>query len=205
MTGDGGTARLRLVPADGSDPAGRLLADLPPAWHGEVIGPGIDGWETIVEGGRDRPIRLAGLPARLRHEIAWMAHWQHRDGLKVSVDVCNQLASMLAWADESGRPLPSLAWAGKHDLLRLHGVWFHARHGRLPAEYDGRRVRLERLLSYPRLALAARLHDGAWREMDTWHPRCDPRIPLRGSHRGCQVSISRQAPSWRRAARASRG
>ncbi len=121
MTGDGGTARLRLVPADGSDPAGRLLADLPPAWHGEVIGPGIDGWETIVEGGRDRPIRLPGLPARLRHEIAWMAHWQHRDGLKVSVDVCNQLASMLAWADESGRPLPSLAWAGKHDLLRLPG------------------------------------------------------------------------------------
>ncbi len=179
MTGDGGTARLRLVPADGSDPAGRLLADLPPAWHGEVIGPGIDGWETIVEGGRDRPIRLPGLPARLRHEIAWMAHWQHRDGLKVSVDVCNQLASMLAWADESGRPLPSLAWAGKHDLLRLHGVWFHARHGRLPAEYDGRRVRLERLLSYPQLALAARLHDGAWWEMDTWHPRCDPRIPLR--------------------------
>jgi hypothetical protein len=179
MTGDGGTARPRLVPADGSDPAGRLLADLPPAWHGEVIGPGIDGWETIVEGVRDRPIRLPGLPARLRREIAWMAHWQHRDGLKVSVDVCNQLASMLAWADESGRPLPSLAWAGKHDLLRLHGVWFHARHGRLPAEYDGRRVRLERLLSYPRLALAARLHDGAWWEMDTWHPRCDPRIPLR--------------------------
>ena len=126
MTGDGGTARLRLVPADGSDPAGRLLADLPPAWHGEVIGPGIDGWETIVEGGRDRPIRLPGLPARLRHEIAWMAHWQHCDGLKVSVDVCKQLASMLAWADESGRPLPSLAWAGKRDLLRLHGVWFHA-------------------------------------------------------------------------------
>jgi hypothetical protein len=179
MTGDGGTARLRLVPADGSDPAGRLLADLSPAWHGEVIGPGIDGWETIVEGGRGRPIRLAGLPARLRREIAWMAHWQHRDGLKVSVDVCNQLASMLAWAGESGRPLPSLAWAGKHDLLRLHSVWFHARHGRLPAEYDGRRVRLERLLSYPRLALAARLHDGAWWEMDTWHPRCDPRIPLR--------------------------
>src|SRR6266702_2817618 len=27
--------------------------------------------------------------------------------------------------------------------------------------------------------MAARLHDGAWWEMDTWHPRCDPRIPLR--------------------------
>ncbi len=38
---------------------------------------------------------------------------------------------------------------------------------------------MKRLLGYPRLALAARLHDGAWRELDTWHPRCDPRIPLR--------------------------
>jgi integrase len=179
MTGDR-TARLRLVPAAVADPVGRLLADLPPAWHGEVIGPGIDGWETLAEAGRDRSLRLPGLPARLRHEIAWMAHWQHRDGLKVSVDVCNQLASVLAWAAEAGRPLPSsLAWADKQDLLRLHGVWFHVRHGRLPAEDKGRRARLGRMLSYPRLALAARLHDGAWWELDTWHPRCDPRIPLR--------------------------
>ena len=179
MTGDR-AARLRPVPAAAVDPVGRLLADLPAAWHGEVIGPGINGWETIVEGDRDRPIRLQGLPARLRHEIAWMAHWQHRDGLKVSVDVCSQLASVLAWAAEAGRPLPpSLAWAAKDDLLRLHGVWFHARHGRLPAEDNGRRVRLGRMLGYPRLALAARLHDGAWWELDTWHPRCDPRIPLR--------------------------
>jgi hypothetical protein len=179
MTGDR-TARLRPVPATAVDPVGRLLADLPPAWHGEVIGPGINGWETIVEGGRDRPIRLPELPARLRLEIAWMAHWQHRDGLKVSVDVCNQLASVLTWAAGAGRPLPpSLAWAGKHDLLRLHGVWFYARHGRLPAEDNGRRVRLGRMLGYPRLALAARLDNGAWWELDTWHPRCDPRIPLR--------------------------
>ena len=49
MTGDRGTARLRLVPADGPDPAARLLADLPAAWHGDVIGPGIEGWESIVE------------------------------------------------------------------------------------------------------------------------------------------------------------
>jgi hypothetical protein len=44
---------------------------------------------------------------------------------------------------------------------------------------QGRRARLERMLSYPRLALSARLHDGPWWELDTWHPRCDPRIPLR--------------------------
>jgi hypothetical protein len=179
MTGDRTTARLRLVPAAAPDPAGRLLAGLPPGWHGEVIGPGIEDWESIAESGRDRALRLEGLPARLRLEIAWMAHWQHQDGLKVSVDVCNQLASLLAWASEDGRMPQSLAWAGKQDLLRLHGAWFHSRHARLPAAAGGRRARLERLLGYPRLALAARLHDGAWWELDTWHPRCDPRIPLR--------------------------
>jgi len=105
-----------------------------------------------------------------------MACWQHRDGLKVPVDTCNQLASLLAWAPGAGHVLPqSLAWADKQELLRLHGAWFHAQHGRLPA----RRVKLERLLGYPRLALAARLHVGPWWELDTWHPRCDPRIPLR--------------------------
>ncbi len=180
MTGDRTTARLRLVPAAVPDPVGRMLADLPPEWHGEVIGPGIEGWESMAESGRDRALRLEGLPARLRLELAWMAHWQHRDGLKVSVDVCNQLASLLAWASEAGHMLPqSLAWADKQDLLRVHGTWFHARHGRLPAAAGGRRARLERLLGYPRLALAARLHDGTWWELDTWHPRCDPRIPLR--------------------------
>ena len=39
MTGDGGAARLRLVPQM-APIAGRLLADLPPGWHGDVIGPG---------------------------------------------------------------------------------------------------------------------------------------------------------------------
>ena len=180
MTGDRTTARLRLAPAAAADPPSRMLADLPPGWHGEVIGPGIEGWESMAEAGRDRALRLEGLPAWLRLELAWMAHWQHRDGLKVSVNVCNQLASLLAWAPGAGHMLPqSLAWADKQDLLRLHGTWFHARHGRLPAAAGGRRAKLERLLGYPRLALAARLHDGAWWELDTWHPRCDPRIPLR--------------------------
>ena len=179
MTGDR-TARRRLVPTAVADPVARLLVGLPPQWHGEVIGPGIEGWESMVESGRDRALRLQGLPARLRLELAWMANWQSRDGLKVSVDVCNQLAALLAWAAETGHPLPeSLAWADKQELLRLHGIWFHTRHGRLPAAVKGRRARLERMLGYPRLALRARLHDGAWWELDTWHPRCDPRIPLR--------------------------
>jgi Phage integrase family len=200
------TARLRVVPAAVEDPAARLLADLPPEWHGEVVGPGIKGWESMVEGGRDRALQLHGLPRRLRHEVAWMARWQHLDGMKVSVDVCNQLASMLAWAQETGHPLPeSLAWVDKQELLRLHGIWFHARHGRLPAAVNGRRARLERVLGYPRLALAARLHDGHWWELDTWHPRCDPRIPLRDrepcrsvgcSPGACRLSWVKNALKW---------
>jgi integrase-like protein len=191
MTGDRTAARVRLVPADGPDPSARMLADLPAAWHGDVIGPGIEGWESVGEAGRDRALHLEGLPERLRLELAWMACWQHRDGLKVPVDTCNQLASLLAWAPGAGHVLPqSLAWADKQDLLRIHGVWFHARHGRLPAENNGSRVRLGRLLGYPRLALAARLHDGAWWELDTWHPRCDPRIPLRPREPGRSVGCS---------------
>ena len=189
MTGDR-IARLSPVPAE-AGPAGRLLADLPPAWHGDVIGPGIEGWESVGEAGRDRALHLEGLPGRLRPEIAWMAHWQHRDGLKVPVDTCNQLASLLTWAAGAGRVLPeSLALADKQGLLRLHGVWFHGRHGRLPAEDSGSRHRLGRLLGYPQLALAARLHDGAWWELDTWHPRCDPRIPLRPREPGRSVGCS---------------
>ena len=179
MTGDR-TAWLRLVPAAVADLAAGLLTDLPSQWHGEIIGPGIDDWESMVEAGRVRAVRLHGVPERLRHELAWMAHWQHQDGMKVAVAVVNQFASVLAWAAETGYPLPrSLAWADRAELLRVHGTWFHRRHGRLPAADKGRRARLERLLGYPRLALAARLHDGAWWELDTWHPRCDPRIPLR--------------------------
>jgi hypothetical protein len=101
---------------------------------------------------------------------------------------------MLAWAAETGHLLPeSLAWVDKQELLRLHGIWFHARHGRLPAAINGRRARLERMLGYPRLALAARLHDGAWWELDTWHPRCDPRIPLR-EREPCRRSGARPGP-----------
>ena len=140
MTGDR-TAWLRLVPAAVADPAARLLTDLPSQWHGEIIGPGIDDWESMVEAGRVRAVRLHGVPERLRHELAWMAHWQHQDGMKVAVAVVNQFASVLAWAAETGYPLPqSLAWADRAELLRLHGTWFHRRHGRLPAADKGRRA-----------------------------------------------------------------
>ena len=74
MTGDFTTARLRPVPADGAGPEARMLADLPAGWHGDVIGPGIEGWESVGEAGRDRALHLEVLPERLRLEIAWMAH-----------------------------------------------------------------------------------------------------------------------------------
>ena len=190
MTADR-VAPLRVVSAPDGTPMARLRADLPAEWQGEIVGPGIQGWETIVEAGRDRALRLHGLPLRLRLEIAWMAHWQFRDGLKVSAAVCNQLASPLAWAAKTGRPLPSsLARASKEDLLRLHRAWFHARHGRLPAPTSGGRTRLERVLVFPRLGLAARLNEGAWWELDTWHPRCDPRIPVRAREPTASVGCS---------------
>jgi integrase len=180
MIGEERGTRLQVVLAPVSGPVTRLLADLPPEWQQELIGPGVEGWDSLVESGRDRALRLTGLPERLRIELAWMAHWQVRDGLKVSVAAFNQLASSLAWAAENSRTLPeSLAWADTRDLRRWYAAWFHARNGRLPSLAEGRRPRFERVLSYPRLALAARLHDGPWWQMDTWHPRCDPRIPLR--------------------------
>jgi hypothetical protein len=190
MTGDRTTARLRLVPAAAPDPAGRLLAGLPPGWHGEVIGPGIEDRESIAESGRDRALRLEGLPARLRLEIAWMARWQHQDGLKVSVDACNQLASLLAWASEDGRMPPSLAWAGKQDLLRLHGAWFHSRHARLPAAAGGRRAR-------PSACPATR--GWLWRPVSTTGPGGSWTPGIRGATRASPCACA--SPAGRSGAR----
>ena len=52
-------------------------------------------WERATEGGSSTPLRLKGLPARIRTELAWMAHWQFRDGNKVTASEYNQLAQML--------------------------------------------------------------------------------------------------------------
>jgi len=170
---------LRPGPASGSETVAPLLADLPVAWWGEVIGPGIEDWAARIACGRGRVLKLHGVRPDLRAEIAWMAHWQFRDGVQVSVPALGQLADALAWADTTGRWLPSsLADAPRNDLVKLYNVWFHARHDRLPSPTGGRE-RFENLLRYPRLALQARLHSGVWWELDTWNPRCDPRIPLR--------------------------
>ncbi|MGI5509175.1 hypothetical protein [Streptomyces sp. CA-106131] len=98
---------LRLDPAAGADCAARLLADLPAAWRGEVIGPGIEDWAARISCGRGRDLKLHGVRPDLRVEIAWMAHWQFRDGVQVSVPALGQLAEALVWADATGRPLPS--------------------------------------------------------------------------------------------------
>jgi hypothetical protein len=34
------------------------------------------------------------------------------------------------------------------------------------------------VFGFARQALIAACHEGPWRQLDDWHPRCDPRIPL---------------------------
>lgn len=202
MTGDH-VIPIRPAPTAGAaDCVSPLLDDLPAAWRGEVIGPGIENWAARIACSRGRPLKLHGVWPDLRAEIAWMAHWQFRDGVQVSVPALGQLAEALAWADATGRPLPSsLADADRDGLVKLYTTWFHARHNRLPTPTGGR-DRFESLLRHPRLALRARLHPGAWWELDTWNPRCDPRIPLREREplatTGCSPGTARL--SWVREA-----
>jgi hypothetical protein len=166
------------LPAGGIGPVDRLLADLPPQWHGETIGPGIADWTARNGRGRMTALRLHGLPQRLRVELAWMAHWQYLDGVGVHVAGVNQIAAALAGARAANRAMPgSLRDLDWDNARRMVSVWFEARHQRLPAPVSLRSLRP--LFGYPRLALTARLHEGPWWEMDTWYPRCDPRIPLR--------------------------
>ena len=67
---------------------------VPPEWRGPVIGPDIEGWDSITENG-DRRIDLTGLPDPFPAELAWMAHWQALDGTRSSVLATNQLANIL--------------------------------------------------------------------------------------------------------------
>ena len=34
------------------------------------------------------------------------------------------------------------------------------------------------MFGFARQALIAACHEGPWWQLDDWHPRCDPRIPL---------------------------
>jgi integrase len=157
----------------------RLLSDLPAEWRGEAIGPGIDTWERATESGSSTPLRLNGLPARIRTELAWMAYWQFREGNKVTVSEYNRIAQMLRHCMAGSKlRIDSLLDVDLKVFVPLYRGWFESRYGRLPspdATADMRRT----FYGYPRSALAARMNDGPWWILDEWIPRCDPRIPLR--------------------------
>jgi hypothetical protein len=153
---------------------------------------------------RHRRLKLTGLPERLRLELAWMARWQFLDGARVSIAGYRLMAVVLTWAVERDRPVPDSLTSVDFDWFsKLYTVWFHTKHGRMPSS-DGYN-RMSAVFNYPRLALIARLHDGPWWALDTWHPRCDPRIPLRdrepAAYEGCspgraQIPWVRNAAKW---------
>ena len=43
--------RLGHLRPAGLDPVARLFSQLPPLWHGPIIGPGIADWASISENG----------------------------------------------------------------------------------------------------------------------------------------------------------
>ena len=164
--------------ATGYSSAG-LLSDLPAEWRGDVIGPGIDTWERATDAGSSTPLRLNGLPARIRTELAWMAHWQFREGNKVNASEYNQIAQMLRQGIAGSKlRIDSLLDVDLKVFVPLYRGWFESRYGRLPS--PGATTYMRRAFSgYPRSALAARMNDGPWWIVDAWIPQCDPRIPLR--------------------------
>jgi hypothetical protein len=197
MSGEGPGA---LYPVGDRDPIYRLWQELPDLWRGPIIGPGIDGWESIALARRH--IDLTGLPDPFGAELAWMAHWQSTDGTRVSVVAINQLANIVRWAMQENRPFPaSMRAMGWEAASALHGRYYAARWGRLPPLRGARSV-LRILFRFPRLALRARCHDGPWWELDDWQPRCDPRIPLSArepqANYGC--SPGKITQPWLRAA-----
>jgi integrase len=170
MAGERG---LRAV--GGADPVWALWEQLPPRWRGPVIGEGIEDWCKISQFGVH--LNLTGLPDIITAELAWMAHWQVQDGSRSSVTGTNQLANILRRAIAHGHPFPGSIRAMDWPTAAALQGWFYAtRWRRLPPASS--RARLQVVFRFPRLALLARCHDGPWWELDEWHPRCDPRIPL---------------------------
>jgi hypothetical protein len=166
----------RLRSADNEDPIWRLWRALPQPWRGPIIGPGIEDWNAISEN-KAQPLNLAGLPAVMAAEIAWMAYWQATDGTRASVLALSQLANMIRHAIAHRHPLPdsirAMDWA---DVCALQG-WFYASRWKRLVEPTARR-RLRIVFRFAHLALRAACHEGVWWELDDWYPRCDPRIPL---------------------------
>ena len=198
----GGPRLLR--PADAERPVDRLWRELPEAWRGPVIGPGIENWAQITENG-DRRIDLTGLPDPFPPgagvDGALAGHGRHP---RSSVLAMKQLANILRRAAASDRPFPpsmlSLDWA---TAAELQGWFYATRWGRLPS--NDLRSRLRVIFRFARLALIARCTDGPWWSLDDWHPRCDPRIPLSArepqASYGCspgQITVPwlREAAKW---------
>jgi hypothetical protein len=188
--------RLRL--AAEPDPLDLLRADLPDAWQGPVIGPGIPDWRTAPGAHKD-DLKLTGIPATIQVEMAWMAHWQQVvDGTPASVQPLNQFAHVLRRAAREGKPFPpsirEMSWETAEALLS----WFYAtRWKRLVP--DNCRGRLRAVFRIPRLAMIARLHSGPWWQLDVWHPRCDPRIPVTSREpRNNRISPGRISCPWLR-------
>ncbi len=192
---------LRAVPD--ADPVRRLWSELPAAWRGPVIGPGIAEWPRLTENG-NRTLNLRGLPGPFPAELAWMAHWQAMDGTRCSVLAISQLANMLRRAQRDGHPFPpSMRQMDLAAALALQG-WFYAhRWGRLPPTHARRR--LGPVFRFARTALLARCSPDPWWSLDEWHPRCDPRIPITDrepqANYGCSpglISTSwlREATKW---------
>jgi len=197
----GGERRLRLV--EDADPIWRLWEQLPPEWRGPVIGDGIDNWLDISENKGQR-LNLSGLSDVMAAEMAWMAHWQAQDGTRASILGLAQLANILRRAIHEGRDFPPsirvMDWPAAE---ALQGWYYAKRWRRLPVDYIRRRLRVA--FGFARTALIAHCHDGHWWELDEWHPRCDPRIPLTGrepvANYGCspgQISVPwlRAATKW---------
>lgn len=173
MTGE---LRPGLRLASDEDPIWRLWSALPHEWRDPIIGPGVANWKQVSENNEQR-LNLTGLPDPISVELAWMAHWQAQDGTRSSVLALNQLANILRRAIREQHPFPSSIRAMDWETAAALQRWFYAtRWGRLPPR--GAPARLRVVFRFARQALIARCHDGAWWELDYWHPRCDPRIPL---------------------------
>jgi hypothetical protein len=193
-----GLQHLRL--ADRVDPVDRLRSDLPDAWRGPIIGPDIPDWRTAPGAHKDNLI-LTGLPDAYQVELAWMAYWQQVvDGTPASVQPINQFALVLRQAMRENKPFPDslrkMSWETAETLLS----WFYAtRWKKLLPEHC--RSRLRAVFRLARLAMIARCHDGHWWELDVWHPRCDPRIPIssREPHNS-RVTPGRISRAWLRSA-----
>lgn len=193
--------RSRRYRAIGPDPLERLRQDLPPLWRGPFIGPGITDWDSLLRIGATRQIRLDGLPEGLMTELAWMARWQALDGARIDTEAINQLATIVRAAGKAGRPVPTSMHGMDWPTTQALQGWYYAkRWGRLPPRGGSEKLRI--LTRFARLALIARCHDGPWWQLDHWHPRCDPRIPIAqrepDANFGC--SPGRMAHPWLREA-----